>query len=293
MTYSLVSMPVLGFDLCRLPHGGDVADILLATLQLTGEDLAVVAARHPGAGRVARLGRVRRAGPPRPALASKLRAVGDGAPSLAHSAELAETLERSMIGSLDALLALAGDEILDWTWLGSGPDRIQDPVAAAALDVITDALAAGYCSEVLPPGMAADLAAPWNGAEISGRTPDLGPAAGVVERLLMRVEHLGPDGVGRLRALVAARHTGPATWARAAHDASWAVYLSGRLRPAARAQLMTVRAFARAGFTARDGAYGVWNSLSGLVQSVVVGDVLDPEAAATLRRDWLDAGGEI
>src|SRR5882757_8997459 len=41
--YSLVSAPVLGFDLVRLPGGTAVADVLLRALSFTESDIALVA----------------------------------------------------------------------------------------------------------------------------------------------------------------------------------------------------------------------------------------------------------
>ncbi|MDP9398185.1 MAG: hypothetical protein M3P96_10355, partial [Actinomycetota bacterium] len=52
--YSLVSTPVLGFDLVRLPGGHRVAAVLRRALALAPEDLPVLAAAHDdGPGRAA------------------------------------------------------------------------------------------------------------------------------------------------------------------------------------------------------------------------------------------------
>ena len=292
MTYSLVSMPVLGFDLCRLPRGPEVAAILLAALGLDGGTLAAVAAQHPGPAHELRWEQVRRSGGPRPAVVSELRAVQAAAPSLTQARTLVEALERSLIGDLDALVRLVRDDILDWTWLGTDTSRVQDPVAAAAVEVIAEALAAGYCSEVLPAGLADVLTRPWTAAGVPGDQLDLGPFAPTVRGLIDRIAALDAPSRERLRAEIGHRPGSPA-WARAAHDASWAVYLTGRLRAAAAAQLLTVQAFRSAGFTALDGAHGMWNLVSGVVQSVVVGDLVDREVADTLRGDWIRIVGEF
>ena len=42
--YSLVSAPVLGFDLTRLSGGAAAADVLLRAMALTAEDLETIAA---------------------------------------------------------------------------------------------------------------------------------------------------------------------------------------------------------------------------------------------------------
>src|SRR4051812_21282688 len=46
--YSLVSAATLGFDLVRLPAGRAVAEVLLVGLGANAEDIARVAAAHPG-----------------------------------------------------------------------------------------------------------------------------------------------------------------------------------------------------------------------------------------------------
>src|SRR3954454_8796418 len=46
--YSLVGAATLGFDLVRLPAGRSVAEVLLVGLGANAEDIARVAAAHPG-----------------------------------------------------------------------------------------------------------------------------------------------------------------------------------------------------------------------------------------------------
>ena len=64
-------------------------------------------------------------------------------------------------------------------------------------------------------------------------------------------------------------------WSAAVHSASWSVFVAGRVRAGAAAQLMLVQAVERAGIPVADRAGGVWNLLSGAVQALVVRDVLD------------------
>jgi hypothetical protein len=66
------------------------------------------------------------------------------------------------------------------------------------------------------------------------------------------------------------------------HEASWAAHVSGRTRALATAQLHAVLAFLDAGFTARDGAAGLWNAVAGCVQGVTMADLLDGDATAVL-----------
>ena len=70
------------------------------------------------------------------------------------------------------------------------------------------------------------------------------------------------------------------------HGASWAAHVSGRTRTLAAAQLMTVSAFVDSGFTARDGAEGVWNALAGCVQGLAMADLLDEESSTVLGAPW-------
>jgi hypothetical protein len=287
MTYSLISMPVLGYDLCRLPRAVQAADILLRVLSLQAPDLATVAEQHPGVEHHHRWRRVQSAGWARPEVTDSLRWVAEaGSDKLLGSAvTLLHALERSTLGDLNSLVRLVSNDILDWTWSSTGSISSQDPTATAAVDVVCAALAAEYCSEILPGSLAAQLREPWSMVRLVDRPMDLGPTGAAVERLLERIATLDAGQREALRAAVADGAERP-RWAAAVHDASWAVYLTDRIRPAAVAQLLAVRAFRTAGFTSRDGAYGVWNCLSGLVQSVVVADLLESEAIRTLRRAW-------
>ena len=47
-----------------------------------------------------------------------------------------------------------------------------------------------------------------------------------------------------------------------------------------------VQAFRQAGFTAADGAEGLWNTISGHIQAEVVGDVLSATTHEHLTRTW-------
>ena len=73
-------------------------------------------------------------------------------------------------------------------------------------------------------------------------------------------------------------------WSGAVHSASWAAYLSDRVRTAAAAQLLLVQALDNGVVPVAERAGGVWNLLSGAVQALVVRDLLDKklhgEAAA-------------
>lgn len=296
MTYSLVSMPVLGYDLCRLEGGPEVAQVLLGALRLGDAELVTVARKHPGFAHRLRWQQVERAGSARPAVLDQLRAINhtQAGEVLTGPVSMMHTLERSTIGDLDSLVRMVRDDVLDWTWTTHGTLRVQNPTATQAADVIVEALAAAYCGEVLPSQLTAELREPWQDAVATFPAVeyDLGPQSDLLDHVLARLALLGETERASLRAatgLAANR----AHWAEAVHEASWAVYLTDRIRPAATAQLLGVQAFRRAGFTAQDGAYGVWNIISGLIQSLVVADLLGDEHSDTLRSAWEAAVGEL
>lgn len=293
MTYSMLNMPVLGFDLCRLSRGVDVADVLLSALRLDREQLHRVARQHPGAAHRARWRQVERLAKPRTAPLRELGATLEelGADALVSTSTLLAELERSPIGSLDSLIRLACDEILDWTWSDSDGARRQDHEARAACEVLADALAALYAADALPEDLTADLCLPWAQAARPATDLDLGPNQPAVQHVLTRLTTLDAHGRTRLRAAAEADSERRQAWALAVHDASWAVHLTDRTRAAAAAQLLTVQAFRRGGLTAHDGAGGLWNAVSGLVHSLVVVDLLTDETCDVLQGFWRDAFG--
>jgi hypothetical protein len=292
--YSLVSAPVLGFDLTRLDGGAAAADVLLRALTVSADDLPVIADAQPdewsrvghwldvdSAARTRR--RVSAAATSAP---GKTANGGDGAGSGAGAgaketaANLADTLaalERAPIGTVDGLIHLVRHDIFDWTWRRHAAGLSQIKPADKAVAVVCDAAAAAYLWEVLPPGTRRDLTAPWH--EALGRVPqrevDLGPQATAVNALIERVSSLSPQMVRKLGAASGKARPALADWASAVHSASWSVFVAGRVRASAAAQLMLVLAVENAGVPVADRAGGVWNLLSGAVQALVVRDVLD------------------
>jgi hypothetical protein len=112
-----------------------------------------------------------------------------------------------------------------------------------------------------------------------------------VSRLLDRVRTSRPDDTVRLGDAADRARRGQAGWAPAMHSASWAVYLSGRLRAAAAAQLLLVLAVDSANVPIPGRAGGVWNALSGAVHALVVRDLLDAATAGHLLEPYLAALG--
>jgi hypothetical protein len=316
--YSLVSAPVLGFDLARLDGGATTAELLLAALTLTPDDLGVLAARLPADQLRAELWQQVDAADQRRYQVHALAGL-DPVVSVA-------LVERAPIGTLDALLRCLRHDVLDWTWtaasgdpldgsatgaaaleprafyLGAldprgldlgGPDSgTQTETAARASALLCDAAVASYLREELSAPTRRRLAAGWVAAvrRLPARPADLGPQHRAVAAVLDRVRRVAPAELARL-GQAADRNRGQLDWATAMHSASWAVYLSGRVRAAAAAQLQLVLAVRAGGLPVADLAAGGWNALSGAVQALLVRDLLDVATAHQLLGPYLTAFG--
>jgi hypothetical protein len=277
--YSLVSAPVLGFDLTRLDGGAAAADVLLRALTVRADDLPSIAAAQPDEwSRVGHWLDVDSAARTRRRVATGATKAEAGAGS--GAAELTETLaalERAPIGTVDGLIHLVRHDIFDWTWRRHAGGLSQIKPADRAVAVVCDAAAAAYLWEMLPDGTRRDLTAPWLAAlaTLPQREVDLGPQATAVNALIERVSRLSPQVVRKLGAASGKARPALADWAQAVHSASWSVFVAGRVRASAAAQLMLVQAVENARVPVADRAGGVWNLLSGAVQALVVRDVLD------------------
>ncbi|WP_146108115.1 hypothetical protein V5P93_002461 [Actinokineospora auranticolor] len=280
--YSLVSAPVLGFDLTRLEGGPATADILLTLLAQSTRDIEALA---------------RRASPQTPALAlarsHALRAATEK-PSVRDLAgpSAVSLLQRAPIGTLAALLHCVRTDVLV-------PDRDNVPpgtVAEApdgAVAIVTDAVCATYLRESLTDVDRRVLAAAWLTArrELSAAAPDLGPAHAPVHRLLDRVRSAHPAEVRALGVAAERMRVGQVSWSSAMHSAAWGVHVAGRIRAAAAAQLLLVKAVDTAGISVDDRAAGVWNVLAGAVQALMVRDLVDSDSAQELLVPCLSAFG--
>jgi hypothetical protein len=275
--YSLVSAPVLGFDLTRLSGGSATAEVLLRALRLQTADLPVLAERLPDEG-------VR--GP----LWVEVESAARKMPSLKGvsqddpSSNLA-LIERAPIGSVDALLTCLRYDVMSWTWQGNGREAEQSETAASATALLCDAAVASYLREVLDEDTRRQLGGGWVSAMRKlpvGAPIDLGPHHYAVSSLLDRLRSLRRMDLARLVASSddARRNTGG--WSPAVHSASWAAYLSDRVRTAAAAQMLLVQAVDTAAIPLAVRAGGVWNMLSGAVQALVVRDLLDTSTAHRL-----------
>jgi hypothetical protein len=290
--YSLVSAATLGFDLVRLPAGGRVADVLLTGLGADAATLHRLAAGHPAAGRpdaerAAQAVRARRAHELAAAGVPQLRDMRDpGLDADDRSARLVALLERGTIGNTPALERLVRDDVL-------GPEHqvvadLDPAVAAQAADVLADAATGWWAADALDDAVRQELTGPYAtvAAWESAPRPDLGPAAPALDQLLAELRALDEAGRRRWRLAVDAGRAQRRPWAAAMHGAAWAAHVSGRTRTLAAAQLMTVSAFVDAGFSARDGAEGVWNALAGCVQGLAMSDLLDDESLTVLGAPW-------
>jgi hypothetical protein len=286
VTYSLVNATAVGFDLVRLPAGEQVAEVVLAALTSGPAVLARLAESHPGAGRLAQWEHVRAIG----ATDSVHATLGLALPALdlaiageaAASTAVLRRLELAPVGNLDALDRLVRDSAQEQTRNRNGDVAEQDRVGDLAADVLVDAAASAYCADRLPAELRRELVSPFVAARVQVDVPDLGAVAPLFDALgatTAESREAWRRAVDECRAAIN-------RWAPAMNEASWAVHLSGRTVHAAIAQLSAVATFRRAGFTPTDGARGVWNAVSGLVQATVVEDLLDDEHYDILVRPW-------
>ncbi|MGC9669179.1 hypothetical protein ACNTMW_21805 [Planosporangium sp. 12N6] len=287
--YSLVSAPVLGFDLSRLEGGSSAADVLLRALSLTESDLEALANfRMDDWDRLALWQDVDEAARRRQNVRDLSADPGDADRTLA-------LIERAPIGTVDGLLQCVRHDVLDWTWKATGAGKAQSETAARATAVICDAVVAAYLRDLLSVPSRRSLAAGWLSAVrwLPARPVHLGPQHDDIRTLLSHIRTLSSAQLVRLGAAAEATRRSATEWAPAVHAASWAVYVSERVRAAAAAQLMLVQAVDDAGIPVAERAGGVWNLLSGAVQAMMVRDLVAAETVERLLDPLLAALGPI
>lgn len=213
-------------------------------------------------------------------------AEGDAERSLA-------VLQTAPIGTVDGLLHCVRQDVLEWTWQSAGFGPEQSEAAGRATSVICDAAVAAYLRDLLPAVTRRRLAAGWLAAArwLPVRHIHLGPQHDAIHALISRVRTLHPSEMGRLARAAEANRRSATEWAPAVHAASWAVYVSERIRPAAAAQLMLVQAVDDAQVPLADRAAGVWNLISGAVQALAVRDLLAAETTQRLLDPFVTALG--
>lgn len=298
MPYSVVGAPALAFDLARLPGGDQVAGVLRAVLTAGSADLERLSSVHPGTATRASWQQVRdqaadsdddRSGSLGAALALAGEALEEAA---AGETKLLRRLETGLLGDAAALDRLIRRELLDWTWLHSGSLSVQDPIAAEAADVFADAALGGYLRDRLPEPARRAMAVPFLRAGVPSRDATVATDVPEVDHVLTVLAGADDAVRRRWRQVVDELRVHTNQWAPAMHQATWALSLTERLRLACDAQLAGVIAFDRAGFTAKDAAYGVWNALSGVLQASSVGDLLSAADADVLLRPWREVYGQ-
>jgi hypothetical protein len=194
-------------------------------------------------------------------------------------------VQRAPVGTLDGLLNCVRHDVLSWTWTTVDGVTGQDGPAERASGVLCDAVVSAYLRDQLPPDVRRGLAGAWVSAvrRLPANPPiDLGPHHYAVTSLLERVRTVSSADVARIMRAADDSRRQPSGWATAAHSASWASHLSGRIRTAAAAQLLLVQAIDTGAVPLADRAGGVWNLLSGAVQALVVRDLLDTSTAHRL-----------
>jgi hypothetical protein len=211
--YSVVGSPALGFDLARLAGGDQVAAVLRAALAAGPAELEQLAACHPGA-------------TPRAAWARACAAVPAAASfedTTGGETALLRRLETSLLGDEHALDRFIRRDVLDWTWLHSGPMAVQDPVAADAADVLADAAVGGYLRGRLGNDDRRAMAASFVRAGLPARDDAVPTGIVEVDRLLDVLA--GADESARLawRDVVDGLRLHTAQWAPAMHQATWAL----------------------------------------------------------------------
>ena len=280
--YSLVSAPVLGFDLVRRPGGADTAGVLAIALGLGPADLPGLAAAAPPDGdrasAWASVSLVAQESIDLRTLAQRTR----GTTGVSGLAAL-RTLESTAIGGLDDLLRVVRHDVFAWTWAGGSALAVQDETSSRAVSVVCDALAATWCAPTLSTSERTTLLGAWRASAATRALPhDLGPGSERVHLLLERVRRMTAAEHQELRAAAESYRKGTSAWALAVHNASWAAHLSDRTRTAAQAQMLAVIAVQAAGVSTRDSASGTWNLLSGAVHALAVRDLLADEDLVAL-----------
>lgn len=299
--YSLVSPSVLCMDLIRHENALGVIDVLDRALVLNLDDVPGLAAvHHEDEGRTCAWAEVDAICKDVPKMSDVVAAVREriaqnGLEGLAGHG-LGEQLARTPLFGLSHLLSMVRDDVLDWTWDRAGDLAVQRHPEASA--VVLDAVAAMYARDRLSVAAYARLGTPW--VRLHREVPlalpgddSLGPHSGQLRELVDRMARFGEDDFARLDdASTAARSVGH-NWAATMHAATWATYLSGRLRQATRAQLAATRALVLAGIRPAANVGGVMRVVTAVVQALIVADVLDTGNYQALLAPWEAAYGAI
>lgn len=295
MAYTMASFTAVGFDLARLRNGKDVADVVDTALVLTPDLAEQLAKLHPGPERVGRIKALKawnvELDVPEREVPSNIQLDSRGWPQDQASAlAMLRSLQKSPMGDLESLERLIRHDILAWSWTHAGEISVQDPIVAKAADVLVDAALAGFVAHRLTDEEYDELVLPYRRTARAwraqfGYTPRVPLPRNLVEvvREFVRQSLVQRD---RWRNVGQADLPHAQEWSSSVNAACWAVYVTDRTHVSAAAQLAAVRAFRSCGLGSQEVVSGVWNALSGVVQGLVVADVLAAEHKDVLLEPW-------
>ena len=302
--YSLVSPSVLCMDLVRHDNALGVLDVLDRAITLGPADVASLEAVHrDDDARDRAWAEVERVCGDTPKLSDAVAAVrqtiADAGFDTVIENGFADKLSRTPMFGLPHLLSMVRNDVLDWTWERSREVSVcRHPQAAA---VVVDAVAASYVRDRLSIQSYARLGGPWQSLHFGVPTAlpgdsdsgAFGPQSRRLRDLVEQLARLTADDFLTIETIAGAARTAGTDWSKLMHNATWAAYMSGRLRPAARAQIAATRALLLAGLTPMAAATGVMRVVTGVVQAVVVTDLLDSRTYDELVSPWQAACGPL
>jgi hypothetical protein len=302
--YSLVSPSVLCMDLVRHDNALGVLDVLDRAIILGPADVPALESVHrDDDARDRAWAEVERVTGEAPKLSDAVAAVrqsiADAGFDTVIEGGFADKLARTPMFGLPHLLSMVRNDILDWTWERSREVSVcRHPQAAA---VVVDAVAAAYVRDRLSIQTYARLGGPWASLHFGVPTAlpgdsdsgAFGPQSRRLRELVEQLARLNAENFLTIEQVAAAARTAGTDWSKLMHNATWAAYMAGRLRPAARAQIAATRALLLAGLTPMAAATGVMRVVTGVVQAVVVADLLDTRTYDELVAPWQAACGPL
>ncbi|MDX6204571.1 MAG: hypothetical protein QOF39_628 [Frankiales bacterium] len=302
--YSLVSPSVLCMDLVRHDNALGILDVLDRAITLGPADVAALESVHrDDDARDRAWAEVERVCGDAPKLSDAVAAVRQTIADAGFDSVIengfADKLSRTPMFGLPHLLSMVRNDVLDWTWERSREISVcRNPHAAA---VVVDAVAAAYVRDRISVQSYARLGGPWSGLHFGVPTAlpggedsaAFGPQSRRLRDLVEQLARLTAADFLTLEQIAGAARTAGTDWSKLMHNATWAAYMSGRLRPAARAQMAATRALLLAGLTPMAAATGVMRVVTGVVQAVVVTDLLDTRSYDELVSPWQAACGPL
>jgi hypothetical protein len=299
--YSLVSPSVLCMDLVRHDNALGVLDVLDRAITLGPADVESLEAAHrDDDARDRAWAEVERLTGEAPKLSDAVAAVrqtiADAGFETVMESGFSDRLSRTPMFGLPHLLSMVRNDVLDWTWERSREVSVCRHPAAAA--VVVDAVAAAYVRDRLSIQAYARLGGPWSSLHFGVPTAlpgddAFGPQSRRLRELVEQLARLNAEDFEMLEQIAATARTAGTDWAKLMHNATWAAYMSGRLRPAARAQVAATRALLLAGMTPMAAATGVMRIVTAVIQAVVVADLLDTRSYDELVSPWVAACGPL